>query len=193
MVTSSGLGIASQEIDFRMNTAQTIWIFTVAVVLLAAWTDWRQRRIPNWLTVPGLLLGLGMNTIAFGWPGAKASLEGAGLALVLLLPLVLMRGLGAGDWKLMGAIGAFLGPFGLLKALLVSAIVSGLMAYVHLVRLGRFMDTLRNLAVLVRGFFSFGMRPNPRISLDNPKLVKLPFGVAAAIAVVICCATQWRF
>jgi prepilin peptidase CpaA len=176
-----------------MNAATIIWTFTIAVVLLAAWTDWRWRKIPNWLTVPGLILGIGANAIAAGWPGAKASLEGAGLALALLLPFVLLRGFGAGDWKLMGTIGAFLGPMGLLRALLVSCIVSGLMAYVHLVRLGRFMDTLRNMLVLVRGFFSFGIRPNPQISLDNPKLVKLPFGVAAAIAVVICYATQWRF
>ena len=176
-----------------MNPAHTIWILTVAIVLLAAWTDWRERKIPNWITVPGLLLGIGTNAIAFGWHGAKASLEGAGLALLLLLPVVLMRGLGAGDWKLMGAVGTFLGPFGLLKALIVSLLVTGLMAYVHLVRLGRFTDTLRNLMELVRGFFSFGVRPNPKISLDNPKLLKLPFGVAAAIAIVICCATQWRF
>lgn len=176
-----------------MNAAQAIWTFAIGITLLAAWTDWRWRKIPNWLTVSGLILGIGTNAIAAGWHGAKASLEGAGLALVLLLPFVLLRGLGAGDWKLMAAIGAFLGPMGLLKALLVSVLVSGLMAYVHLVRLGRFMDTLRNLVVLVRGFLSFRIRPNPQISLDNPKLVKLPFGVAAAIATVICCATQWRF
>lgn len=176
-----------------MNTAQTIWTCVIVVAMAAAWTDWRTRRIPNWLTVPGLILGIGMNAIAGGWPGAKASLEGAGLALGLLLPLVLMRGLGAGDWKLMGVVGAFLGPRGLIAALLISILVSGLMAYVHLVRLGRFTDTMRNLLVLVRGFVSFGVRPHPRISLDNPKLVKLPFGVAAAVAIVICCAIQRPF
>jgi hypothetical protein len=76
-------------------------------------------------------------------------------------------------------------------ALFVSILVSGLMAFVHLFRLGRTMETLRNMWVLVRGWFSFGLRPHPRISLDNPKLLKLPFGVATAIAVLICCAIQW--
>jgi hypothetical protein len=92
-----------------MNAAQTIWICTIAVTLLAAWIDWRTRRIPNWLTVPALVLGIAVNAFAAGWHGAKASLEGAGLALILLLPFVLKRELGAGDWKLMGAVGAFPG------------------------------------------------------------------------------------
>jgi prepilin peptidase CpaA len=105
---------------------------------------------------------------------------------------VLKRGLGAGDWKLMAAIGAFLGPLLFLLALLASVLVCGLMAIVHLIRNGQVMTTLRNMVVLVRGVFSFGFRSHPEISLDNPKLLKLPFGVAAAIATVICyCATRW--
>jgi prepilin peptidase CpaA len=174
-----------------MNVAHSIWIYTLVVALTAAWTDWRTRRIPNWLTVPALALGIGANALAAGWPGAKASLEGAGLAMVILLPLVLMRGLGAGDWKLMAALGALLGPYLFLVALFTSLCVSALMGVVHQVRSGQMMTTLRNLVVLVRGVFSFGFRSHTEISLDNPKLLKLPFGVAAAIATVICyCATR---
>jgi prepilin peptidase CpaA len=174
-----------------MNAGHTIWIYAIAVTLIAAWLDWRTRRIPNWLTLPALALGIGANALADGWPGVKASLEGAGLALLILLPFVLMRGLGAGDWKLMAAVGALLGPFLLLIALLASVFVSGLMAMVHLVRHGRVLTALRNLVALIRGAFAFGFRAHPQISLDNPKLLKLPFGVAAAIATVICyCATR---
>lgn len=51
---------------------------------------------------------------------------------------------------------------------------------------------MRNMYVLVRGFLSFGLRKNPEISLDNPGLLKLPFGVAVAAATVICyCAARW--
>jgi hypothetical protein len=46
--------------------------------------------------------------------------------------------------------------------------------------------------VLVRGFFSFGLRANPKISLDNPVLLKVPFGVAVAVSTLICfCAAWW--
>jgi prepilin peptidase CpaA len=175
-----------------MITAQTIWTFTLGVTLLAGWVDFRTRKIPNWLTVPALLLGIVVHILAAGWAGARTSLEGAGLALAILLPFVLLRGLGAGDWKLMGAVGAFLGPLMFLFVLLGSIFVSGLMAIVAILRTQRVGETLRNIVVLVRGFFSFGLRANPKISLDNPALLKVPFGVAVAVSTLVCfCAARW--
>src|SRR5712671_8035569 len=117
-----------------MPAAQIIWIFTLALTISAALLDWRSRRIPNWLTVPGLIFGVAVNSALTGWHGTRLALEGAILALVLLLPLVLLRALGAGDWKLMGAVGAFLGPLMFLFVLLGSILVSGLMAVVEMMR-----------------------------------------------------------
>ena len=176
-----------------MHAAQLIiWTLALALTLSAAVLDWRSRRIPNWLTVPGLLLGVTVNVVLFGWHGALVSLEGAGLALVILLPLVLLRALGAGDWKLMGAVGALLGPVLFLFVLLGSILAAGFMAVIITAVYGRVPETLRNLWVLVRGFISFGLRAHPQISLDNANLMKLPFGVAVAAATVICfCAARW--
>ena len=175
-----------------INAQTIIWACTIAVTFVAAFVDFRTHKIPNWLTVPALFLGLALRTVISDWAGAKASLEGAGLALILLLPLVLMRALGAGDWKLMGAVGAILGPVLFLFVLLGSILVSGLMAVVEMMRTRRVKETFRNLVVLVQGFFSFGLRANPEISLDNPALLKLPFGVAVAIATLACfCAARW--
>jgi len=114
-----------------------IWVLTLALTLSAALLDWRSRRIPNWLTVPGLLFGVTVHAVLTGWHGTVFALEGAGLALVILLPLVLLRGLGAGDWKLMGAVGAMLGPVLLLFVLSGSILTSGLMAVVQMMRTGR--------------------------------------------------------
>jgi prepilin peptidase CpaA len=164
----------------------TVWAGAVALSMVAAWTDWRTRKIPNWLTVSGFLAGIGINSLFHGWHGAKASLEGAGLALVLLLPLVLLRGLGAGDWKLMGAVGAILGPVPFIVVLFATVFSAGLMAIVEIIRQGRVKQTVVNLGVLVHGFFTFGIRPNPKISLDNPGMLTLPFGVAAAVATLLC-------
>ncbi len=169
-----------------MDATQTIWALTLALAICAGWTDWRTRRIPNWLTVPGVIVGLTTNAMAGGWPGVKTSLEGAGLGLGLLLPLVVLRALGAGDWKLMGAVGAFLGPWPLLDVLVVTIFVAGIMGVLQMMRTGRVMSTLKNLVLLVKGFFTFGLRSNPEISLDNPGLLKLPFGVAAAAGTLIC-------
>jgi prepilin peptidase CpaA len=175
-----------------MYATQIIWFLTLALTLSAALLDWRSRRIPNWLTVPGLLLGVAVHAMLSGWRGALFALEGAGLALVILLPLVMLRGLGAGDWKLMGAVGALLGPVMFLFVLFGSVFASGLMAIVQVMRTGRVLQTLENLWILMKGFFSFGLRANPHISLDNPKLMKLPFGIAVAAATLICfCAAHW--
>jgi prepilin peptidase CpaA len=175
-----------------MHAAQIIWTFTLALTFSAALLDLRSRRIPNWLTVPGFLSGIALHTVLNGWHGALFAFEGAALALVLLLPLVSLRALGAGDWKLMGAVGACLGWRLFLFVLVGSIFASGIMAIVQTYRVGRVMETLRNMVTLVKGFFAFGLKKNPQISLDNPRLLKLPFGVAVAAATVVCfCAAHW--
>src|SRR5215467_13249103 len=134
-----------------MNAAEElIWILTLALTLSAALLDWRSRRIPNWLTVPGLFSGVAVHAAIAGRYGALFAFEGAGLALLILLPLVVMRALGAGDWKLMGAVGAFLGWRLVLFVLFGSIVASGIMAVVQVYRTGRVMETLRNVVTLVR-------------------------------------------
>lgn len=171
-----------------INAQAIIWTLTLLLMLLAAWLDLRSRRIPNWLTVSGLFAGIGVHAWISGWRGILLSVEGAALALALLLPLVLLRALGAGDWKLMGAAGAFVGPLMLLFVLLASFLIAGFMGMVRMMKDHRVMVTLRNMGDLMRGFISFGLRPHPEISLDNPELPKLPFGVAAAIGTIVCYA-----
>jgi prepilin peptidase CpaA len=165
---------------------QAIWALTLALTLYAGWLDLRTRRIPNWLTVSGLCVGIAANAALGGRHGAVLALEGAGLALGLLLPFVLLRALGAGDWKLMGAAGAMLGPKPLLYVLIGAILVAGAMGLVQAIRANRVVATFKNMWVLAQGFFVFGLQANPEISLDNPGLMKIPFGVAVAIAAVIC-------
>lgn len=157
--------------------------------LIAGWTDWRSRRIPNWLTVTALLTGIGINTLAMGWGGAKEALLGAGLGLGLLLPFVLLRSLGGGDWKLAGALGAFLGPARLIVVLLATILVAGLMALALIVWKKRIGQTLRNLGHMLAAFFTLHL-PGPELSLDNPDSLKVPFGVAVAVAVVLYTVRQ---
>ena len=163
---------------------ETIWILTLAFALYAGWRDLLTRRIPNWLTVSGMVVGLAVNSILGGWYGARMSLEGAGAALGIMLPLVLLRGFGAGDWKLMGAIGALMGFQPMLLVLLAGFLISAILAVVQILLTKRIKTTARNMYTLVHGFLAFGIRPNPEISLDNPALMKLPFGAAVTMAIV---------
>jgi prepilin peptidase CpaA len=167
----------------RMPMKDAIWLLVAVFAAIAGWSDWRWRRIPNWLTVPGLVVGIGANATTQGWTGVKDSLLGAGLGLALLLPLVLVRSLGAGDWKLTGALGAFLGPQRLIAVLLGTILVAGLMAIVWIVAKKRVRQTGRNIWQMLVAFVRFRL-PAPDVTLDGPESLKVPFGVAMAMTVL---------
>lgn len=94
-----------------MSDSKTLFIAAVVVATLAAAsTDVRSRRIPNWLTVPIFVLGLLYHTLVGGLAGLGNSLAGFAVGLGLLLVPWLLGGGGAGDVKLMAAVGAWFGP-----------------------------------------------------------------------------------
>jgi prepilin peptidase CpaA len=156
----------------------------VALALIAGLTDWHTRRIPNWLTVPGFLVGVSVNVLANGWAGLKTSLLGAGLGLLLLLPFVFLRSLGAGDWKLAGALGAFVGWEGLVDLLMGSVFVAGIMALALVIYKRRFKETMRNIGGLLASIVTFH-KPGAEVSLDNPQSLKVPYGVALALTTLL--------
>src|ERR1700678_1047473 len=175
--------IALQSGPWTQSLSQSLpWIPALLVATVAGVLDWRYRRIPNWLTVSGLVAGIAINTVLYRWPGLKAALLGALLGLVVLLPFVLIRSLGAGDWKLAGALGACLGPRQLMSVLVGTILVAGVMALVLVIWKGRLKRTLRNIAHLVAALFSLRM-PGSEVSLDDPQSTKIPFGVAMALTV----------
>jgi prepilin peptidase CpaA len=169
-----------------------VFFLPALFALVAGISDWRSRRIPNWLTVSGLLLGIAVNSALRGWPGTRDSLLGAGLGLLLLLPFVLIRSLGAGDWKLVGALGAFLGPQHLLVVLFATVLIAGIMALALIIWKGRIRQTSRNIGHMLASLFSFHL-PGPEVSLENPEALKVPFGVAVAIAVIVYTAAHGWF
>jgi prepilin peptidase CpaA len=146
--------------------------------------DWRFRRIPNWLTVSGAVASIAVNTIFYRWAGLKTALLGMGLGLALLLPFVLVRSLGAGDWKLAGSLGACLGPRHLFDILIAAFLVAGVMALAVVIAKGRLKSTLINIAHMLAALVSLRL-PGAEVSLDNPQSTKIPFGVALALATVL--------
>lgn len=163
---------------------ELLLVLTGIVALIAGITDWRWRRIPNWLTVPAAAVGLALNSAAWHWAGLRSSAEGLGLGLLLLFPFVLIRALGAGDWKLVGALGAFLGPHELLLMLAIAVIIAGVMALALVIYKRRLGEMLRNMGRLLLALAT-GHPGHPSVSLDNPESLKVPFGVAVAIAAII--------
>jgi prepilin peptidase CpaA len=109
-------------------------LIPVAIVSLAALLDVRSRRIPNWLTLTAFIGGVAAQVLRAGPNGVVDALGGAALGLCLLLPFYAIRAIGAGDVKLLAAMGAWLGPQTLVSVAIYGALVGGAISIVLLVR-----------------------------------------------------------
>lgn len=170
-----------------MNKA--IWILAALFALTAGFTDLRWRRIPNWLTYPAVPLAILLHSLAAGWRGGLSSLGGAALGFAILFLFVALRSLGGGDLKLVTALGAFFGPARLIQVLIYTLLINGVIALFMVIWKRRLGKTLRNVAHISAAFFKFHL-PGDDMTIDNPEAIKVPFGVAAAIAVLIYASTQ---
>ena len=155
----------------------------VLLAAIAGWTDLRSRRIPNWLTLPGVVLGLVLNATLNGWGGLKAGLLGVLVGFGLLLPFWLLRGLGTGDLKFAAALGAYSGPGRLVDVLIGSVFVAGAMAFVLVVYKRRFIQTMRNIGHILVSLVTFRL-PGYHVTLDNPDALTIPKGVALSLTVL---------
>ncbi len=154
-------------------------IALVALVVIAAASDIRTRRIPNVLTVCAFLVALALRSF-LGAGTLLDGLQGAGLALVLVLPLFALGAVGGGDVKLLIAVGAFIGPSGLLITLLATAIAGGVLAIAEGIRGGTIIPLLLNTGNLAKYCFTFG-RSGSRPTLATQGSISVPYGVAIAV------------
>ncbi len=158
-----------------MSKMLVMHILLSLILLIAAFTDLRQHKVYNWLTFPGLVLGLGLNLAQQGLPGLWFSLLGLLIGGLLFFPAFFWGGMGAGDIKLMAVIGAFTGAAFVVNAALYAAMAGGIIALVILGIKGELWITLKNLVHL----FYFLMFPK---YAPKPDFAKQPLPFAAVIA-----------
>ena len=160
-----------------------IQVVLVVLVLAAAGFDLRSRRIPNWLCLLGILLGTGLNLYLSQWPGLWLSLEGLGLALLIYLPLFVLRAMGAGDGKLMAAVGACVGPANWFGVFVLTAVFGSILGLAVAAAKGRFVRIFRNLYLLLMSL-RLGRVPyasNPELDVNYHDAVRLPHAVSIAL------------
>ena len=135
---------------------RTIFVVLMGVLLTAMYTDLRSSRIPNWLTFPAMGFALVAHAWLAGLPGALFSLSGLGAGLGLFLILYVTGSIGAGDVKLMAAVGAMLGPSGALLSALLAIVVGGVYALGAMCSEWGFAVTGRKLVSAAHGAFLTG-------------------------------------
>lgn len=158
------------------------WSPILAVVLIAAAIDVCTRRIPNWISIPTLLWGLGINAYIDGIGGLIHSLEGIGLAVLLVGLLCWLKGMGMGDLKLCAAVGAWIGPSPLTFALLMSAIAGGFVAVAYILVKGRSAVAFDRAAALLFTGSRSAQLPAPDVT--QPGAFSIPYAPAIAIGVI---------
>jgi prepilin peptidase CpaA len=161
-----------------------IEVVLIALALAAAVYDVPYRRIPNWLTAGGVVLGLALNTFIYqGWPGFRFSLLGLCAGFGAYFILYSMRAMGAGDVKLMAAIGAMVGWQNWFGIFLMTAIVGGLAGLALVLARGRLRKTVFNVGFIVSEMKSGRPAYLKKEELDvrSPKSMGLPHGAVIAL------------
>ena len=123
-------------------------IFLSGILIISAVIDLRLQRIPNLITMPAMLIALTGHTASLGTIGLFFSLKGLLIGIGLLIIPYLMGGMGAGDAKLMGAVGAIVGAEGVLISFLFTALFGGIYAVlIVFIKREQFQGFLKKLYV----------------------------------------------
>lgn len=155
---------------------QSMLIVLTPLLITAIYTDLRWSCIPNWLTFSAMGIGIFMQAWIDGLPGALSSLAGVGVGIGLFLLPYACRAIGAGDVKLMAAVGSIIGPFGALSVAVLSVLAGGLYALGAMGYQWGLAATSRKLAFAAYGAFMTG-------GLTGVGNLQLPFRLRYGLAI----------
>ncbi|MGA1982886.1 MAG: A24 family peptidase [Acidobacteriaceae bacterium] len=151
-----------------------------ACALISSVFDVRSRRIPNFITMPAFLFGLALHLALGGWGQLFTALAAGIICGLVFLVFYLAGGMGAGDVKLIMAVGCIAGLSHVAYLLVLTALSGGAMAIVLAVARGRLQQTLTNVGALASHHGHEGLQPHPEINLSNRETLRLPYALAIA-------------
>ena len=150
----------------------------LAFATVAAIHDVRERRIPNRVSGLGALVGLLLHLFLAGIAQCAWALLAGLLAGAIFFLFYLAGGMGAGDVKLITAVGCICGLHYIVGLLAFTAIAGGIMAAGLAIACGRLKQTFFNVAELISHHGSAGLTPHPEINVLNASTLRLPYALA---------------
>jgi prepilin peptidase CpaA len=167
-----------------MTIAETM---AVAVVIVACVWDVASSRIPNVLTFTAIGLALAFHLIAGG--GAPYAALGLLVGLAVFFPMFALGAMGAGDVKLMAALGAWIGWKAILFVALYGSLAGGALGLVIGMRRRYLRKALSNLKMLATYWWVEGVKPLPALTLEAKDSQRLPYALAIAAGLAV---TVWQ-
>lgn len=158
-----------------------ISIAALVVALIAAGSDIRTRRIPNILTFGATAIALGYHLVTAGPTGLGVSAAGWFVGALVFFPFFALGGMGAGDVKLVAALGAWLGPLGAVQVAIAGAIAGGPIALFVMVRARYVGSAFRNLRLLFAHWGVNGIAALPELTLAKGTGPRLAYAVPILI------------
>ncbi|MCB1757543.1 MAG: prepilin peptidase [Gammaproteobacteria bacterium] len=156
-----------------------------SVLSVAVYTDIYRNRIENKLTFPAALIGMTLNAFLPNGLGFESALIGFLLGLVCFLPFYIAGGMAAGDVKLMGAVGAFVGFPLILKAVLISLICGSILGIAWLVRFKGIGDFLHRYFLVGKHSLMTGSLQYIPPAKGTPALLRFPYALAIACGTTV--------
>jgi prepilin peptidase CpaA len=172
-----------------------IEVIVICLVAQAAVTDLALRKIPNVLVLSGLLLALVLHLMGGPrWAPVTHWLAGCLVGFFLFLPLYLLRGMAAGDVKLMAMVGGFVGPLMALQVAALATLIGGAMALLMLLANGRWRDSWRNVLAICKPLLwrSLGLPLQAVPLAPGASVGGIPYGLAIALATMALVALAHR-
>ena len=160
----------------------------VAIVGMAAcvW-DLRTQRIPNALTLSAAIAAVVFHAATAGWQGIGFSVSGWLVGTLLFFPFFALRGMGAGDVKLLAAVGAWLGPRDVLYVAISTAIIGALFALALIMAQRRTQKTFRHMSAMLSIWSIDGVHTLSGLTLAEPSRLafcySLPITAGALVTI----------
>ena len=171
-----------------MNGDDLVPAIVITLSAVAMIWDLRTRRIPNLLTFGAAAGAFAYHLAVGGMPALLSAAGGWVVGVALFVPYFLLGGMGAGDVKLLGGLGAWLGPASSFWLCVYSAMAGGVMAIVVAVAHGYGRQAMRNIWMLLMHWRVVGLRPFPELTLEQTRGPRLAYAVPIMAGVLV---TLW--